>query len=179
MNKKIFLVLAAGLLFAQFAFAASSLGTLNENIAVGKVLSIGLNTSSTGNWYFGSNSNSAVASGNISSNSLFITGKSVGSTVISACTDTQNNNCMQVTVNVSAASQVLGASIVSPHPVKSWVLQGQTVFYVDTNGLIPITTWKIFLNNGGKQSLIKPANSGDLALPMESLMVLHDSRVQK
>lgn len=178
MNKKFLLVLAGGLIFATSAFAASDLGSLRESIVVGKVLSVGLNPSSSGNWYLGANSNSAVATASISSNSLLINGKSVGSATISACTDAQGNHCLEVNVNVIPTGSVLGVNTENAHPLNSWVIQGQTVFYVDANGLIPITTWKIFLSNGGKQSLIQPINFGDLKLPLEAFMLPHDSRVQ-
>jgi hypothetical protein len=103
----------------------------------------------------------------------------VGSTVINVCTDSKGANCLQVKVSVIiGGGQVLGASTVNAHPYKSWVIEGQTVFYVDTNGLIPVTTWQIFLSNGGQQSLIQPADSADLKLPLEAFMVPHDSRVK-
>jgi len=175
MNKKLLLALTVGFIFASTAFAASDLGSLQESVSVGKVVSVGLNPSNTGNWYVVTNSNVAVAGASISSGALLITGKSVGSTAISACTDTQGSHCLLVTVNVGS---VLGSSIVAPHPAKSWIIQGKTVFYVDVNGLIPITTWKIFLNNGGKQALIQPATSADLTLPWESFMALKDARVK-
>ena len=162
---------------ASCAFAASSLGSLQETIGVGKLLSIGLNQSASGTWYVFSNSNKSVASVKANSNSLLITGLSVGSTTTSVCTDAQGSHCQQVAVTVGGTPQVLGASTVVPHPYKSWVIQGQTVFYVDTNGLIPITTWQIFLSNGGKQSLIQPADSADLSLTLEPLMLPHDPRV--
>ncbi len=179
MIKKVALLSTLGLLFAVNVFASSGLGKLQESVQAGKTISIGLNPSSTGNWYVGQNTNSGVLTGNISSGSLLITGKSIGTASIYACTDSQLTDCLQVDVTVTATGNVLGAAIQAPHPAGSWVQNGQTVFYINANGIIPITTWQIFLSNGGRQSLIQPANNSDLSLPLQTLMTLKDSRVSK
>lgn len=64
------------------------------------------------------------------------------------------------------------------HPWGSWVKNGSTVYFVHQSGLIPITSWDIFLNNGGSASLIVPMNSFDFQLPMLSVMSFNDSRLQ-
>ncbi|HYV34002.1 MAG TPA: hypothetical protein VE973_04105, partial [Candidatus Limnocylindria bacterium] len=64
------------------------------------------------------------------------------------------------------------------HPAGSWVIQGKTVYYITSSGLVPITTWAIFLSNGGKANLIVPINDGDMHLPLLALMEAHDSRVK-
>lgn len=160
---------------AGSAYAASDLGSLQETIGVNKTLAVGLNPSSTGSWYVGSVADLSIASAVINGNSLVVSGKSAGTTKILACTDSGAQHCLEVNITVSS---VLGAFTEQPHAVKSWVLNNGTVFYVDINGLIPISTWKIFLSNKGHAKLIKPANSADLALPLEPLMVPRDPRVK-
>ena len=172
------IIFLASFLFVSLASAASNLGVLQEDVVAGKILSVGLNASSTGNWYIGSISNSNIVSARMASGSLVVTGLNPGSAKILACTDIQNNHCLEVNVVVSASGRVLGAYTGVPHSPGSWVINGPTVFYVDANGLIPITTWKIFLDNGGKANLIVPANPGDLTLPLEAFMTQKDLRVK-
>jgi len=177
MIKKL-LVAAAGLfIIAAPALAASDLGAMQQTIGVGKTLSVGLNTSPTGSWFVVYNSSSAVASASIVSGSLIVKGLAAGSANISVCTDNQGTSCMSVAVMVTGS--VLGATTTATaaHAVGSWVLDHGTVYYIASNGIIPITTWKIFLNNGGTQSKIVPANAGDLSLPVLALMTSKDSRV--
>lgn len=163
-------------LFTGVAQADTS-QTLTESIGVGKTLSVGLNVSSTGNWFIISNSNPSVATAELNSSpAVIVKGQAVGVTKVIICSEMSGINCLNLNVNVTGS--VLGANIVNAHPAGSWVISGQTVFYVTPQGLIPITTWKIFLSNGGKSKLIQPINSADEYLPMLALMTLKDSRVK-
>lgn len=65
------------------------------------------------------------------------------------------------------------------HPWGAWVLHNRTVYYVHENGLIPVPTWDIFLQNGGKAEQIVKANSADIAeiKPGVPLLTLNDNRV--
>ena len=165
-------------LLAPAALAITSLGTFSETIGVGKTLSIGLNPSASGNWYVVSNSNPAVASAGISGiagSSLVVKGLKAGNATVSACTESNGVNCLHAIVTVSGSN--LGVST-SRHPSGSWILSGKTVYFVTDSGLVPISTWKIFLSNGGKAKLIAQATGDDLNLPYLDLMVLKDSRVK-
>ncbi len=166
------LVVFAGL--AQIAFAAPTLGSIQQSIPVGKNLSVGLGTSSSGKWFVMKNTNPEVAGSVIFTNSLVVNGLAVGITNISVCSELEATNCLEVSVTV--VGSVLGLHT-QTHPEGSWVNLGKTVFYVHSTGLIPIPTWSIFLSNGGKASLIVPANEADLNLPLLPLMVANDSRV--
>jgi hypothetical protein len=172
--KKAIVLVVSFLMFAASAQAANDLGSLQEYIAVGRVLSVGLNSSPTG-WFITSNSNPNVASAVLGQNSVLITGQSFGSATILVCTDSQATHCLSASVTVGGS--VLGESV-SPHAPGSWVLDHGTVYYITTDGIIPISTWKIFLSNGGKQSLIQQSNQADLSLSLLPLMTLHDSRVK-
>ena len=179
MLKKILYLFFISFFFYSPSLAFSNLGTLTESITAGKVLSVGLNTSATGAWYVGSISDNTVVSAKISSSNLLINGLKQGSAKILACTDVRNDACLEVNVTVSSSGNVLGAYTEKAHDNKTWVISGKTVFYVDGSGLIPITEWNIFVKNGGKTKFIKPVNSGDLALRLESFMTLNDPRVKK
>ncbi len=63
------------------------------------------------------------------------------------------------------------------HPWGSWVKGGQTVYFVSENGLIPIPSYDIFLNNGGKDSYVVPMNSYDWSRPMLQQMSYNDQRL--
>ncbi|MCL5666611.1 MAG: hypothetical protein M1383_02475 [Patescibacteria group bacterium] len=63
------------------------------------------------------------------------------------------------------------------HPWGSWIKSGNTIYFVHEAGLIPISDYNIFLNNGGKDNLVVPANSYDFALPMLPIMTMNDYRL--
>jgi hypothetical protein len=173
--KKIIFAGALFFLLAPVTQAVNDLGSLNESVGIGKTISIGLNPSATGQWYNNGNTNPNVASAKISSGNLIISAISQGVTTITTCTDTQSAHCLTITVTVGGS--VLGETV-SAHQPGSWVLDHGTVYYISANGVVPITTWKIFLSNGGKQSSIQIANQADLNLPLLGFMVSHDSRVK-
>jgi hypothetical protein len=64
------------------------------------------------------------------------------------------------------------------HPWGSWVKNGSTVYFVHQLGLIPIADYGTFLNNGGSDNLVVPANSYDFACPILSVMVANDTRLR-
>ena len=164
---------------AQSVFAVNDLGSLSETVSIGKTISVGLNSSATGSWFIFSNSNSSIASGSINGNTLVVKSLAPGSTTIQICTETIGSHCLSLAVN-SVQSELLGVSTVSEtSPVGSWVIQNQTVYYIHSLGLIPVTTWKIFLSNGGKAKLIKPIKVNDSNLPLLSFMTAKDVRLVK
>lgn len=63
------------------------------------------------------------------------------------------------------------------HVAGSFVKSGQTVYFVDEKGLIPIPTWGIYLSNKGSSNQILTANASDLAKQQLNLMVMNDSRI--
>lgn len=64
------------------------------------------------------------------------------------------------------------------HPWGSWVKDGDTIYFVHENGLIPVSSYSIFLDNGGLSQLVVPANWYDLQLHKLSKMVKNDSRLK-
>ena len=63
------------------------------------------------------------------------------------------------------------------HPWGTWIKSGQTVYFVHETGLIPVGDYGTFLNNGGQDNLVVPANTWDFRLPMLSLMTYNDPRL--
>jgi hypothetical protein len=178
MNKKLGLIMFVGILFSFTAYAANDLGSISESVNVNKVISVGLDNSLSGNWYVGPISNINVLSARINSGSLLITGRAAGNATVLVCKDINYYSCLEVKVAVRPAGSVLGAYTSLSHPVGTWVLSGKTVFYISSTGIIPVSTTSIFSSNGGKLKIVQPANDGDLALPLQSLMTLKDSRVK-
>jgi hypothetical protein len=85
-------------------------------------------------------------------------------------------------INGSTASLVnsgfiIGSSNIA-HPWGSWVRSGQTIYFVSDQGLIPIPSFDVFLNNGGQSQLVVNANGFDFGKPILSPMVLNDSRLR-
>jgi hypothetical protein len=66
------------------------------------------------------------------------------------------------------------------HPDGSWIISGKAVVYVSPQGYIPVSTWDIFLSNGGQSRYIVRANWADNRnkRPVLRLMTEHDNRVQ-
>ncbi len=67
------------------------------------------------------------------------------------------------------------------HPWGSWLLYNGTVYYSAQQGLIPVPSWAVFLNNGGQSKFIVKANKYDLAVlkgnPNLPPLVANDPRV--
>jgi len=88
--------------------------------------------------------------------------------------------------NVSALQTVASYQIDSndeEHPWGSWLLDDGTIYYSDESGVIAVPTWDIFLNNGGTEDLILPANKFDLEIlksfEQQPLMSLNDARIYR
>ena len=64
------------------------------------------------------------------------------------------------------------------HPWGSWVRSGDTIYFVHEDGLIPVTTYEIFKNNGGESHLVVPMNWYDKQLKKLSKMKKNDSRLE-
>ncbi|MGE5298275.1 MAG: putative Ig domain-containing protein, partial [Acidobacteriaceae bacterium] len=65
------------------------------------------------------------------------------------------------------------------HPWGSWIKSGSTVYFVHQDGLIPIPSFDVFLNNGGEDRLVVPANSYDFSnKPVLGLMTSNDWRLR-
>ena len=68
------------------------------------------------------------------------------------------------------------------HPWGSWLLYGRTIYYSTQAGMIPVTSWDIFVNNGGQSKFILRANKADIAVIKSSalpVMQTNDNRVNK
>ncbi|MCL5666316.1 MAG: hypothetical protein M1383_00885 [Patescibacteria group bacterium] len=71
-----------------------------------------------------------------------------------------------LSINVSLGDKLPAglSSLAMPHQAGSWILYGKTVYFTDAKGFIPVSTWPIFLSNGGKKEQLESANSTDIAL---------------
>lgn len=65
----------------------------------------------------------------------------------------------------------------APHPWGSWVKSGQTVYFVHENGLIPVTAYDIFLQNGGQDRWVVPMNGYDWQKPILPYLTYADTRL--
>lgn len=63
------------------------------------------------------------------------------------------------------------------HPWGSWVKSGQTIYFVHQHGLIPVPSWEVFVNNGGRGEWVVPANWHDMARPILNNMIWNDNRL--
>ncbi|MBL8030270.1 MAG: hypothetical protein JNN11_03410 [Candidatus Doudnabacteria bacterium] len=50
------------------------------------------------------------------------------------------------------------------HPWSSWLLNNKTVYYSHEQGMIPVPSWEIFLNNGGEANKILKMNDTDVQI---------------
>lgn len=79
------------------------------------------------------------------------------------------------------AGGYLLSSATQSHAWGTWVKYGTTVYYVDSAGLVPVSTWAIFLSNLGKAEYILPANKADMEIfkanPSLPFLQVNDSRV--
>lgn len=64
------------------------------------------------------------------------------------------------------------------HPSGAFIKSGQTVYFVHESGLIPISSYDVFLGNGGQDYLIVPMNGYDVALPRLAVMTYNDARLR-
>lgn len=66
----------------------------------------------------------------------------------------------------------------APHPWGTWVKSGPTVYFVHADGLIPISSYDVFVNNGGQDYLVVPMNGYDANLQRLPVMTHNDSRLR-
>ncbi len=64
------------------------------------------------------------------------------------------------------------------HPWGTWIISGTTIYFVDQYGLIPVSDYSIFTNNGGVSQNVVAANGYDMQRPILSIMTLNDSRLR-
>lgn len=64
------------------------------------------------------------------------------------------------------------------HPWGSWIKSGNTVYFVHESGLIPVTNYDIFLNNGGSDALVVNANMYDFQTTMQAPLEYGDFRLR-
>jgi hypothetical protein len=64
------------------------------------------------------------------------------------------------------------------HPWGSWIKNGSTIYFVHETGLIPIASYPVFVNNGGRDNMLVDANYYDLLKPVQYLMDNNDSRLR-
>ena len=81
------------------------------------------------------------------------------------------------TSSMFSSGFVVGSSNIA-HPWGSWVKSGTTVYFVHETGLVPISSYDIFLNNGGPAAGVVKANSYDLMKPLLSVMSYNDTRLK-
>jgi hypothetical protein len=72
---------------------------------------------------------------------------------------------------------VINSSAVA-HPWGSWIKSGTTIYFVHELGLIPVSSWDVFINNGGDGNNIVPANLYDFQKSVLSVMDYNDSRLR-
>jgi hypothetical protein len=63
------------------------------------------------------------------------------------------------------------------HPWGTWVQSGQAIYFVHQDGLIPVPSWDVFVNNRGASNLVVPANMYDFQKSILSVMTYNDSRL--
>ena len=65
------------------------------------------------------------------------------------------------------------------HVPGSWIISGQTVYYVADAGLIPVSTWNVFLSNAAPGAYFLRANTNDMSRPTLEIMHVSDTRVSR
>lgn len=150
-----------------------------ENLSQGKTLSLNLGRAG---WKLTGSNNPRIISAQINEEILVIRALSPGLATVFACPENiiDPKLCAYVTVTVNPEN-VLGlntGSSFKPHTTGAFVNVGQTVFFIHEYGLIPITTYPIFLSVAPKNTQIFTANDYDLQLPLLPFMEINDSRVK-
>ncbi len=87
-----------------------------------------------------------------------------------------NNAAYPGYTNIPDAGFVVN-SVADGHPWGSWVRSGSTVYFVHQSGLIPVSSYDIFLNNGGLPENIVPIVNADWYKPMLPVMTYADYRL--
>lgn len=93
----------------------------------------------------------------------------------------KNVKTMDVSGYKSSGSYFLSSST-QEHPWCSWMKwKDGTVYYSHPSGSIPVPSWDILLNNGGRADLIVPMNAADDAIwaqnPNLSPLQMNDARI--
>lgn len=159
--------------------SAESPVRIYENLSQSKTLSLNLGRAG---WKLTGSNNPNIISAQINGEILVIKALNPGLATAFACPENiiDPKLCAYVTVTVNPEN-VLGLNTGSsdkPHTTGTFVNVGQTVFFVHEYGLIPITTYPIFLSVASKNTQIVNANDHDLQLPLLPFMELGDSRVK-
>lgn len=81
------------------------------------------------------------------------------------------------TANLADSRYVIGSANIS-HPWGSWVIAGNTIYFMHQDGMIPISSYDIFTANGGLSKLIVPFNGYDVGKPLLSVMDYNDARLK-
>jgi hypothetical protein len=79
--------------------------------------------------------------------------------------------------NLPNAGYIISNSNV-PHPWGTWIRSFNTVYFVHESGLIPVSDYNTFLNNGGEDRMIVPANFYDFQKTQQSMMQINDYRLR-
>lgn len=64
------------------------------------------------------------------------------------------------------------------HPWGSWIRNGNTIYFVHEFGLIPISHYDVFINNGGTNAKVVQMNAHDVGKPVLPVMVTNDQRLR-
>ena len=88
-----------------------------------------------------------------------------------------NNVLVGSTSSLFSSGFVIGSANIA-HPWGSWVKYGTTIYFVHETGLVPISSYDIFLTNGGPAAGVVNANSYDLIRPILSVMSYNDTRLK-
>ncbi|MBL8029925.1 MAG: hypothetical protein JNN11_01625 [Candidatus Doudnabacteria bacterium] len=87
------------------------------------------------------------------------------------------SNVLNVGYNNIPSTGYIINNLNTSHPWGSWVQSGSTIYFVHEQGLVPVPSWEIFLNNRGSSSLVVPANIYDFQKPILAPMSWSDSRL--
>ncbi len=87
------------------------------------------------------------------------------------------SNVMNVGYNNIPNTGYIINSLSTSHPWGAWIQSGNTIYFVHEQGLIPVPSWEIFVNNRGASSLVVPANSYDFQKPILAPMTWNDTRL--
>lgn len=79
--------------------------------------------------------------------------------------------------NLTNSGYVISSAYTS-HPWGSWIKSGRTVYFVHEQGLIPVPSGDVFLNNGGSWNLVVNANRYDFERIILPIMEYNDSRLR-
>ena len=85
--------------------------------------------------------------------------------------------------NYTLSQPYILSSPTQDHPWSSWLVYKKTVYYYTQDGMLPVSSWDIFLANGGQPKYLIAMNKQDLAQlkskPALPIVVENDSRVAR